>query len=460
MSLITTYSSSESEDEESQAVLKTLKDPLASAVVPLKPENSLTASHSEPVNNIKRLVNAVYETQKLENASFEIQFREQNRKRLKSRQVLDSEGSTDTNTEEESGNEDSYVENEDDEPVEKFSTKFYGKQEKDYLGRSYMHIPRDLGINLTREAGSQECFIPKKQAFKWKGHVGGTNKIEFFPNSGHLLLSGGNDHQINLYDTFHNRPLLRKYFGHSRPVKDVTFAQLGQAFVSCGYDRAVNVWDTETGQLLYHLKVGSNPNCVAFHLQNEVIVGLANSKIQHYDIRQPVTQLVQTYDHHLDSVNSVHVVDNNSKIVSTSDDRSIRVWDLGINIPIKTISDIEQYSMPRAAVHPSKKYFATQSMNNKIMVYQADDRFRQSKNKIFTGHEVAGYAIGIGFSPDGKTLMSGGSRGYAYFWDWKSARFLKSYRVDDKSISTIAAHPQMTSGVAMAGALGTIFYWE
>jgi len=37
----------------------------------------------------------------------------------------------------------------------------------DYQGRSYMHVPQDIGIDLNGEPGSQECFIPKRLIHTW-----------------------------------------------------------------------------------------------------------------------------------------------------------------------------------------------------------------------------------------------------------------------------------------------------
>jgi pre-mRNA-processing factor 17 len=47
---------------------------------------------------------------------------------------------------------------------------FHGDQEFDYLGRSYVHIPRDLDIDLTRDPGNHECFAPKKRIHTWYVH--------------------------------------------------------------------------------------------------------------------------------------------------------------------------------------------------------------------------------------------------------------------------------------------------
>lgn len=40
--------------------------------------------------------------------------------------------------------------------------------------------------------------------------------------------------------------------GHHKAVKDVTFSNDGRRFLSCGYDRQMKLWDTETGKHCGH----------------------------------------------------------------------------------------------------------------------------------------------------------------------------------------------------------------
>jgi pre-mRNA-processing factor 17 len=78
-------------------------------------------------------------------------------------------------------------------------SEFNASEELDYMGRSrILHVPQDLEVNLLAEPGLEECFIPKKLIHTWAGHHKGTTCIRFFPGSGHMLLSGGNDNKIKV----------------------------------------------------------------------------------------------------------------------------------------------------------------------------------------------------------------------------------------------------------------------
>ena len=93
--------------------------------------------------------------------------------------------------------------------------------------------------------------------------------------------------------------------------------------------------------------------------------------------------LVQEYDYHLAAVNTITFVDEGRRFVSTSDDKTIRVWEYGIPVQIKYIADPGMHSIPAITMHPNNQYFIGQSMDNQIVTYSARDKFRQNRKKVF-----------------------------------------------------------------------------
>ncbi|ODQ78202.1 hypothetical protein BABINDRAFT_172352 [Babjeviella inositovora NRRL Y-12698] len=339
------------------------------------------------------------------------------------------------------------------------TTKFFGESEVDYLGRTYMHVPVDFP-----KVHARECFVPKTCSYVWRtAHARGVNKLLFFP-SGHLLLSCGNDATVKLWDVS-SKELLRGFYGHTKPVKSIVFNASGSDFISCGYDRKTHVWDVETGVLKHTFHTRGIPNAALFNPNSELelIVGCSDSKIYHYDTRSPPdSQIIQTYDYHLASVQSLVAIDGQTRFMSTSEDKSVRMWDWGVNVPVKNISDPAQFNMPCVALHPKGDHVACQGMDNKVHTVLTTGKYRLNRRKYYTGHQSQGYNIGVGFSPDGKTLMSGDSRGRAWFWDWSSARVVKSLQVDPKGgvVSCVAANPLGVSECVFAGGSGDIYYYE
>lgn len=341
------------------------------------------------------------------------------------------------------------------------SSVFHGKSLVDYQGRTYMAPPLSEAPQLQHEPGSQECFIPKTCIHTWTGHTQGVSVIRLFPNTGHLMLSGSMDTKIKLWDVYTHGNCLRTFHGHMKAVKDLTFSNDGRKFLSCGYDRQIKLWDTETGQCLQRFSNGKIPYVVRFHpdedKQHIFLAGMSDKKIIQYDINSG--EITQEYDQHLGPVNTITFVDENRRFVTTSDDKTIRAWDFDIPVVIKYIAEPYMHSMPAVTLHPSKKYFAAQSLDNQILVYSTDN-FRQARNKRFAGHSVAGYACQVGFSPDGKWISSGDGEGNVVFWEWKTGRIKSRLRAHSKVVIAHEWLPHETSKVVTASWDGLIKLWD
>lgn len=334
-----------------------------------------------------------------------------------------------------------------------------------YIKSNLLNIvtaPLNGKINLHKPSLSFKCYMPKKIKYTYDGHKNGTNCLECIPQTGHVFLSGGNDNIIKIWSFYQNKKLLRDYKGHSRAIKSLKFVDDGTSFLSSSFDQTVKIWDTETGKVKKRLNFNCTPNAISYRPLDsgkEFIVGLSNSKIQHYDNRvSEMHGLVQTYDHHLGSILALKYFPDGSKFISTSEDKTVRIWENQINVPIKQISDTTQHSMPHIDVHPSQLYFCAQSMDNCIYTYGMKPKYKKSANKIFKRQNSSGYSTDITFSSDGDYLCAGDSKSKVSIWDWKSAKLLNEIVIPGKKpITQVQWHPQETSKVLCTGVNGKIY---
>lgn len=337
------------------------------------------------------------------------------------------------------------------------TTFFHGKEEKDYQGRSWMAEPKD------RRKESDTCFLPKRWIHSWTGHTKGVNAIRFFPKTGHLLLSAGMDGKIKIWDVFKNQKCMRTYLGHSKGVKGIEFSNDGRRFVSTGYDKNVRIWDTETGQVVRTFNTGKIYYVAKFHCddakQNVLMGGCGDKKIYQWDL--DTGDLVQEYNYHLGGVNTITFVEEGRRFVSSSDDKTLRVWEFGIPVQIKYIADPGMHSIPAISLSPNNNYFIGQSLDNQVVTYSAKDRFRQNRKKTFKGHNTAGYACQVNFSPDGRYVMSGDSEGKCFFWEWQHPhRIVRTIKAHDAVCIGCEWNPMESSKVATCGWDGLIKYWD
>lgn len=91
------------------------------------------------------------------------------------------------------------------------------------------------------------------------------------------------DTKIKLWDVYHEGNCLRTFMGHSQAVKDVTFNNSGDKFLSASYDRYIKQWDTETGKCIQVFSNGKIPNVVKYNpdgdKQNIFLAGMQDKKI-------------------------------------------------------------------------------------------------------------------------------------------------------------------------------------
>ncbi|KAJ5966546.1 Pre-mRNA-processing factor [Penicillium waksmanii] len=345
------------------------------------------------------------------------------------------------------------------------TSEFHGSEQFDYQGRTYMHVPQDLDVDLRKEIGSIKNYVPKKLVHTWKSHTKPITSLRFFPNSGHLLLSSAADGKAKIWDVYHQRELLRTFSGHNKAITDTDFHPTGRTFLTGSFDRNIKLWDTEYGKCIGRFSTGKTPHVVRFNPSaehsHEFLAGMSDKKIVQFDTRSG--ELVQEYDHHLAAVNTITFVDDNRRFITTSDDKSLRAWEYGIPVPIKFIAEPYMFALTRATPHPNGKYVAFQSGDNQIVVYGATDKFRQNRKKSFRGHNTSGYGVDLKISPDGQFIVSGDSAGFACFWDWKTGKMYHKIQAGGKeggAVTCLDWHPQESSKVVTGGLEGVIKYWD
>ncbi|GLG98350.1 Protein will die slowly [Gryllus bimaculatus] len=349
----------------------------------------------------------------------------------------------------------------DDKPLEE-KTVLHIKDPVDYQGRSFLHPPQDVGVNLKSDSPPARCYLPKVQIHTWQGHTKGISAIRWFPKSAHLLLSCSMDCRVKLWEVYNERRCIRTYYGHRQAVRDISFNNDGTQFLSAAYDRYIKLWDTESGQCISRFTSRKIPYCAKFNpdadKQHLFVAGTSDKKIICWDARSG--EIVQEYDRHLGAVNTITFVDENRRFVTTSDDKSLRVWEWDIPVDMKYIADPTMHSMPAVTLSPNQKWLACQSMDNKIVIFSALNRFKLNRKKTFSSHMVAGYACTLDFSPDMSYLISGDADGKCYIWDWKTTKLYKKWKAHDKVCIGVLWHPHEASKVVTAGWDGLIKYWD
>lgn len=351
---------------------------------------------------------------------------------------------------------------EDRETKERVTSIFHGKTEFTSTGKSWMEHQAGMKTKPIEVDGDTKCFLPKKWVHTFSGHTMGVNEIRWFPKTAHMFISAGMDGKVMIWDFHNQRKCLRTYTGHDQAVRDVKFTTNGERFYSVSYDKNIQIWDTETGQVIQTLTNKKTPYCIAIHpdpgKQNTFVTGCSNKKAVEFDLNSG--SIVQEYDEHLGSVNTVTFCEDGRRLLTSADDKKIFLWEYGIPIVVKHIHEPTMNSIPAMTLTPDEKYIAGQSMDNKIVVYEARGRFKFMGRKQYKGHINSGYAISPGFSPDLRFIMSGDTEGKLWFWDWHKMKNYRVIKAHDSVLMCSIWHPFSQSKVVTAGWDGAIKLWD
>jgi pre-mRNA-processing factor 17 len=337
------------------------------------------------------------------------------------------------------------------------TTIFHGTAEdlEDYQGRSWIDLPRGY-----KQGSVEKCRVPKKTVHTWSSHSKGVSAIRFHP-SGHLLLSTSLDGTAKISRVHDNRKCMRTYLGHTKGIRTAEFAGSGGGqFVSSSFDKSVKLWDTETGAIVTSF---DTMNSISFSLGTHpahpsILLAGINKKIVQFDTR--TGDNLQEYDYHLDAVNSITFVDEGRKFITSSDDKTIRVWEFGVPVQIQVIKDTEMHAASTASLSPDGTTWLGQNADNTIVSYSVTGpKVRQLKKKTFQGHSSAGYAIDVGMSPDSQYLYSGDGEGRVFLWSWKSRKVVKTLSAHQQVCVGCQWHPFEPSTLATCSWDGSVKLW-
>eukprot|EP00835_Amoeboradix_gromovi_P003859 NODE_272_length_12196_cov_0.228404.p3 type:complete len:407 gc:universal NODE_272_length_12196_cov_0.228404:8814-7594(-) len=315
-------------------------------------------------------------------------------------------------------------------------------------------------FNFKNVGNCQICTIPKKVIFTYEGHKKGVNCARYFPNFGHVFVSASNDCTMKIWDLYRDKQCLATIAGHNKGVRDVNWSHTGNKIISASFDKHVKIFDVKKEKSIFTWTVGKIPYVVKFHPQKEhlFLVGCGDRKIYQVDIR--ANEIIHEYDDHRGQINSINFLDNGARFVSTADDKTLRVFEFDLPLAVGYKSEPGLNAISNTVIHPDGEWILCQSFANAILCFGSAGKYRISKKRRFTGHDIAGYGCNLNISPDGKFVMSGDSHGKLYFWSWKTQKILLSYKNHKDVVMDCQFDPQQPSRVLTASWDNSIKLWE
>jgi len=225
-----------------------------------------------------------------------------------------------------------------------------------------------------------------QETFTLKGHAEAVTSVAFSPD-GRRIVSGSDDKTLKVWDAVTGQETLTLK-GHNDAVLSVAFSPDGRRIVSGSRDGRLRVWDASTGHrdlMLTPLDVTGWVDCVAVSSDGRRIVSGSDKKKLYGSVNRKMwaSELV-VWDAstgqetlplrgHAGGVTSVAFSPDGRRIVSGSDDKTLKVWDVSTGQETFTLKGHAE-AVTSVAFSPDGRRIVSGSDDKTLKVWDASMR--------------------------------------------------------------------------------------
>jgi len=171
----------------------------------------------------------------------------------------------------------------------------------------------------------------RKVTAKWTGHTDYVSSV-CWNADGMRVASGSTDGTVRVWEMESGETVLGPIKTGNRWVSAVAYSP-DSSNIATGGDKAIEIWDTTTGERLSTLEQDSVWSLTWTSDQKKLVAGFRNGSIR---IFNPTTweQIAILEGHDTMFVNAISLLQNDRLLASASDDGTARLWNLDTNLPV------------------------------------------------------------------------------------------------------------------------------
>jgi WD40 repeat protein/serine/threonine protein kinase len=162
---------------------------------------------------------------------------------------------------------------------------------------------------------------------------------------------------------------------------------------------------------------------------------------------------LRTIHGHTRDVNCLAFSPDGARLVSGSDDQTLRVWDAATGVPLHNLP-IKNCRVECIALSPDGTRLSIGGHDGSVRLF---DRVHWQELRVLQAHR--GLVRGLAFSPDGTRLVTAGDDGTLKLWDVTAGQERRTVTGHTRAVQCVAYNPDGQS-FASGGADGTVRLWD
>jgi len=280
------------------------------------------------------------------------------------------------------------------------------------------------------------------RTFVHPGHVP-TRSIAFHPG-GKIVVSGHEDGTIQLWDAATGKKL-REFAGHSSSVDSIAFSPDGRLFASGSVDLTLKLWDvsacTKACKALHTLVPGyAGSQSIAFSPDSKLIASSQGKTIKLWNVT--TGKQLRTFAGQVSELNSIVFSPLGKLLASVNDDGTVKLWEVATGKHLRTFVDPSARNQPipysgiHAAFSPDGRFLA--SMNSET-TFKLWDIATGKDLRTFVERPASIYSIV--FHPGGKIVASVNGDNTIKLWDAATGKELRTIVGHSSIVKSIAFSP-------------------